>query len=107
MTRANILQIGLGVFLLGGVGYGVFSYFGLDGLNAGIASEAILISIIFIWVGSYFFRVITGNMTFMEQRKRYRRSYDEFEEIQIQKKFDSMSEEEKDLLIKEMEIDKK
>ena len=103
MTRAKVLQLGLLVLLLGGVGYFVFRMFGLDPSKAGIASEALLILLLIVWTGSYFFRVITGNMTFMEQRKRYRKAYEEMTEEKIKEKFEAMSPEEKIALIEELE----
>ncbi len=106
MTRANIFLIGLAVFLVGGIGYGSFLLLGFDSSNAGIASEALLVLIICVWVGSYFLRVISGKMTFMEQRKRYRQLYESLSEKELQQKFDSMSEEEKSRLINKLEIDK-
>ena len=103
MTRIRVFQLGLLVLLFGGSGYLGFRIFGLDGFSAGIASEALLVLIICIWTGTYFGRVITGNMTFNEQRKRYRKLYDKKFDEKIQKKFNSMSEEEQIKLIKELE----
>ena len=93
-------------FLIGGIGYGSFMFLGLDASSAGIASQAILVLLLLGWISSYFLRVIGGKMTFMEQRKRYRESYEKVTEKVLQKKFDSMSEEEQTSLIKELEIDK-
>ena len=107
MTKANVIQLGLLVFVLGGIFYGAFIALGLDQSKAGIAAEAVLVLIVCLWSVSYFFRVITGNMTFMEQRKRYRKAYEELAEAKLLEKFDSMSEDEKINLIKELEIDKK
>ncbi len=44
-------------------------------------------------------------MTFMEQRKRYRKEYQEITERELEAKFDSMSNEDKIRLIKEVEKD--
>ncbi len=107
MTRFNVLQIGLIAFFIGAIGYVSFLVFGFDSSKAGIASEALLVLIIMAWVGSYFSRVFSGKMTFMEQRKRYREAYDQKTNRLIQDKYDSMSEEDKNRLINELEIDKK
>ncbi len=107
MTRTNVLQIGLIAFLIGAIGYASFLALGFDSSKAGIASEALLIFLVIAWTGSYFFRVVTGKMTFMEQRKRYRDAYDQKTNRLIQDKYDSMSEEDKARLINELEIDKK
>ncbi len=106
MTRAKVLQLGLLILLLGGVGYFCFLTLGFDEASAGIAAEAVLVLIVFGWTGSYFFRVITGKMTFIEQRKRYRKVYDQLTNSKLQAKFDEMSEEDQLRLIKEIEEEK-
>ena len=103
MTRAKVFQIGLLVFLLGGLGYEAFQLLGLESISAGIATQSILILIIFGWTGSYLFRVFSGNMTFMEQRKRYREAYEKLTDKKIKEKFDAMTEEEQIQLIKSVE----
>ena len=55
------------------------------------------------WTGSYLLRVITGKMTFMEQRKRYLQSYEELTNTELQQKYDAMSEKENTLLMEEIE----
>tara|TARA_B100000700_G_C14570228_1_gene635231 strand:+ start:331 stop:654 length:324 start_codon:yes stop_codon:yes gene_type:complete len=103
LTRIKVFQIGLIVFVLGGVVYEVFQLFGFESISAGIAAQSILILLIFAWTLSYLFRVFTGNMTFMEQRKRYREAYEKLTDERIQEKFDAMSEEERMQLIKDVE----
>ena len=100
MTRAKVFQIGLIVFLLGGLEYEAFQLIGLESVSAGIAAQSILILIIFAWTASYLFRVFSGNMTFMEQRKRYRQAYEKLTDEKIREKFDAMTEEEKIELLK-------
>ena len=106
MTRAKVFQIGFLVFVLGGLGYEAFQFLGFESISAGIATQSILILIIFAWTTSYLFRVFSGNMTFMEQRKRYREAYEKLTDEKIRKKFDSLSDEEKIELIKEVEKEK-
>ncbi len=103
MTRAKVFQIGFIVFLLGGLTYEVFQLIGFESISAGIAAQSILILIIFAWTASYLFRVFSGNMTFMEQRKRYREAYEKMTDEKLMKKFDSMTEEEKLELLKTVE----
>lgn len=103
MTRAKVIQLGLLVLLMGGMGYFGFRMFGFDAPTAGIASQVILILIVIGWTGSYFFRVFTGNMTFIEQRNRYRKAYDELTTSKLESSFDALSEEEQTKLIKELE----
>ena len=106
MTRAQVIQLGLGALFLGAVGYSFFSFIGFEGASAGIASEAVLIGIVLLWTLSYLFRVVTGKMTFMEQRKRYRKAYEKITEEELQTRFDSLSEEDQVKLINEMDMDK-
>ncbi len=103
MTRAKVFQIGLIVFLLGGLGYEAFQLLGFESISAGIATQSILILIIFAWTASYLFRVFSGNMTFIEQRKRYREAYDKLTEEKIREKFEAMTDEEKFELLKKVE----
>ena len=52
MTRGQSLLIGLAVFALGGLGYGIFLATGLEGFSAGIAAEALLVVVVLGWTGS-------------------------------------------------------
>ena len=106
MTRLKVLQIGLGVFALGGLGYSVLRDIGFQGSSAGIASEALLVLIVLGWTGSYLFRVVTGKMTFMEQRRRYRKAYEELTTSELQARFEALPEDEQIRLMKEIENDK-
>ncbi len=103
MTRAQVFQIGLFVFVLGGLGYELFQLFGFESISAGIATQSILILIIFAWTVSYLFRVFSGNMTFMEQRKRYREAYEKLTDEKIKEKFEAMTDKEKIELLKTVE----
>ena len=105
MTRAKVFQIGLMVFVLGGLGYEVFQLLGFESISAGIATQLILILIIFAWTASYLLRVFSGNMTFMEQRKRYREAYEKLTDEKIREKFEAMTDEEKIELLKAVEED--
>ena len=100
MTRAKVFQIGLIFFILGGLGYEVFQLIGLESISAGIATQTLLILIIFGWTASYLLRVFSGNMTFMEQRKRYRKAYEKLTDEKIREKFEAMTEDEKIELLK-------
>ena len=106
MTRSQVFLIGLIVFALGGLVYEVFQLIGFESISAGIAAQSILILVVFGWTISYLFRVFTGNMTFMEQRKRYREAYEKLTDEKIIEKFDAMSEQEKNELLKMVEDEK-
>ena len=105
MTRVKVIQLGLGVFALGGLGYLAFRLIGFQGGSAGIASEALLVLIVLGWTGSYLFRVVSGRMTFMEQRRRYRKAYEELTTSELQARFASLPEDEQIRLMKELESD--
>jgi len=102
VTRGQSLLIGLAVFGLGGLGYGIFLATGLEGFSAGIAAEALLVVIVFGWTASYLFRVVTGRMTYMEQRRRYRDAYDAATDVELQKRFEALSPAEQEALLREV-----
>ena len=107
MTRGKVLLIGLAVLLLGGVGYVGFDAAGLEGFSAGIAAQAVLVMIVVIWTSSYLFRVVTGQMTYMEQRRRYREVYDEQETQDLEARFEAMSPDEQQALLRKSGIEEK
>ena len=105
MTRGKVLLIGLGVLLLGGAGYVGFEAAGLEGFSAGIAAQAVLVLIVVVWTSSYLFRVVTGQMTYMEQRRRYREVYDEQEAQDLEARFEALSPDEQQALLRKIGVD--
>ena len=103
LTRAKVIQLGLVFLFLGGFGYAFFRLVGFEGTSAGIASEAALVLVLVGWVVSYLIRVVTGKMTFNEQRKRYLEAYEKLTTAELQSKFESMTQEEQARLLKEVE----
>ena len=99
MTRAGVLKLGLGLLATGGLGYWLFEALGLEGFSAGIAAEALLVVVVVVWTSSYLFRVVTGRMTYMQQRRRYRSEYDQLTAQQLQERFDALSPEEQEALM--------
>ena len=99
MTRAGVLKLGLGLLATGGLGYWLFEALGLEGFSAGIAAEALLVVVVVVWTSSYLFRVVTGRMTYMQQRRRYRSEYDQLTAQQLQERFDALSPEEQESLM--------
>lgn len=102
ITRGKALLAGGAVFVLGGLGYWAFQAAGLEGFSAGIAAQAMLVAVVLVWTGSYLFRVVTGNMTYMEQRRRYRSAYDAATEEELQRRFDALSPAEQEQLLREL-----
>ena len=105
MTRGKVLLIGLAVLLFGGIAQFCFQAAGFEGFSAGIAAEALLIVIVVVWTSSYLFRVVTGQMTYMDQRRRYREVYDKQEAEALQASFDALPEEEQQALLRKIGAD--
>ncbi len=102
MTRGSVLLAGLAVFGLGGVGYLAFRFSGFDDFTPGIAASALLMLVVLVWTGSYLFRVVSGRMTYMEQRRRYRAAYDAATDAELQARFEALSPEEQRRLLAEV-----
>jgi len=102
ITRGKALLAGLAIFGIGGIGYWGFQAAGFEGFSAGIAAQALLVVIVLVWTGSYLFRVVTGNMTYMEPRRRYRSGYDAATDEELLKRFDALSPEEQEKLMQEL-----
>ena len=105
MTRGKVLLIGLAVLLIGGLGQVGFQAAGFESFSAGIAAEALLVVIVVVWTSSYLFRVVTGQMTYMDQRRRYREVYDKQEAEVLQARFDALPEEEQQALLRKIGAD--
>ncbi len=103
MTKGKVLQIGLLIFFLGILSYKLLPQFGFDNFTASTISNFILILVVITWVSTYVFRVVNGKMTFMEQRKRYRKKYEKTLNDKLEIKFNSLSKEEQEKLMKELE----
>ena len=103
MTKVKVIQIGLIISLLGFLLYKIPSSLSIIEINLGSISNIILFSMISLWVTTYLLRVVNGKMTFMEQRKRYRNKYDELMDEKLKKKFNSMTVEEQNILLKDIE----
>jgi len=102
ISRGGALLAGAVVFAIGGLGYWGFQALGFEGFSAGIAAQALLVAVVLVWTGSYLFRVVSGNMTYMEQRRRYRSAYDAATEAELQERFDALSPAEQQALLEEI-----
>ena len=103
MTRGQALLAGLAIFAIGGLGYWGFSQFGgLEGFDSGIAASVLLMAVVLLWTGSYLFRVVSGRMTYMEQRRTYRAAYDAATDAELQARFEALSPEEQQRLLAEV-----
>ncbi len=102
MTRAQALLLGLALLGLGAGGYAIFQASGFEGFSAGIAASVLLLLVVVGWTGTYLVRVLTGSMTFSEQRRRYRAAYDAATDAELQARFDALPEAEQVRLLSEL-----
>ena len=100
MRRIDAIGIAIGVFAAGGVVYLFLQVAGLDGLQAGIWSQALLVAGLIGWLLTYLFRAVTQNMTYNQQLKDY-------EDAVLQKRLDEMTPEELEKLQAEIEQEKR
>ena len=103
MTKLKVLQLGLFIAIIGFLSYKFSPFFGLSEISTSSISNLILITIVLVWVSSYLLRVINGNMTFMEQRKRYRKKYETVLNDKLESKFNALSEDEQEKLMEDLE----
>ena len=103
MTKGKVIQIGLFISLTGLISYKFAPQIGIDNFTATTLSSCILILIVITWVTSYVYRVVNGKMTFMEQRKRYRKEYEKVVNDKLENKFNSLSKEEQQKLMEDLE----
>jgi len=103
LTKGKVIQIGLFVSLIGLISYKFAPQFGIDNFTASTISSCILILIVITWVTSYVYRVVNGKMTFMEQRKRYRKEYEKIVNDKLETKFNALPKEEQEKLMKDLE----
>jgi hypothetical protein len=105
VTRGQVLLLGFALLGLGAAGYGLLRTSGLEGFSPGIAASALLLLLVLGWTGTYLARVVTGRMTFSEQRRIYRKSYDALTTAELQARFDALPAEEQARLLAELEGD--
>ncbi len=101
MTKGQALLLGLAVFGLGALGYGLFQANGFEGFSAGIAASALLMLLVLGWTATYLLRAFTGNMTYMQQRRSYRAGYDAATSEELERRFNALSPEEQLRLLRE------
>ncbi|NEO30309.1 MAG: DUF3007 family protein [Symploca sp. SIO3C6] len=87
MRRIDAIGIGIAIFAAGGLVYVILQIAGLDRLQAGIWTQAVLVGGLIGWLLTYLLRVGTKNMTYNQQLKDY-------EEAVLQKRLEAMTPEE-------------
>ena len=103
MTKGKVIQIGIFVSLIGLISYKFTPQIGIENLTATTISSCILILIVVTWVTSYVYRVVNGKMTFMEQRRRYRKEYEKVVNDKLETKFNALPKEEQEKLMEDLE----
>jgi len=103
LTKGKVIQIGFLISLLGLLSYNFAPQLGFNFFTTSTISNLILIIIVMLWVSSYVYRVVSGKMTFMEQRKRYRKEYEKIMDSKLEMKFNSMSKEEQENFLKDLD----
>ena len=99
MRRIDAIGITIGFFGAGGLIYLVLQVVGIDGTDAGIWTQAILVGGLVIWLLTYLFRVSNSDMTYNQQLNDY-------EEAVMQKRLEEMTPEELAKLQAEIEQEK-
>lgn len=87
MRRIDVLVIGLGMFIVSGLAFGVLRASGLDLNNAGLWTQVLLVGGLVGWLATYVVRATTGTMTYHQQRRDY-------EDAVLQKRLEEMTPEE-------------
>jgi uncharacterized membrane protein (DUF485 family) len=103
LTKGKVIQIGFFISFIGLISYNLAPQMGIDNFTATTLSSSILILIVITWVTTYVFRVVTGKMTFMEQRKRYRKEYEKVVNDKLETKFNALSKKEQQKLMDDLE----
>ena len=103
MTKGKVIQIGILFSLIGLIIYEFSPQIGINNFTATTTSNFILILIVITWVTSYVYRVVNGKMTFMEQRRRYRKEYEKVVNDKLETKFNALSKEEQEKLMDDLE----
>lgn len=99
MTKGHVLLLGLALLVVGGMLPQVLQWAGFGELNAGLASTALLVLVVILWVTSYGWRVVRGDMTFMQMRRHYRQRYDQATDEELLRRFEALSETEQQELL--------
>lgn len=99
MRRVDVIGIGLGLFVAGGLVFAVLRLTGADPTNAGIWTQALLVAVLLGWLFTYVGRAVSGNMTYHQQRREY-------DDAVLQKRLDELTPEELAQLQAEVEQEK-
>lgn len=96
MRRIDVIGLGLGIFVAGGLAYLFFQSIGLDSISAGIWAQTLLVGGLLGWLLTYVFRAVTQTMTYNQQIKDYQQAV-------LQKRLEELTPEELEKLQAEVE----
>jgi hypothetical protein len=102
MTKGQSLLVGLAILGLGAGVYGFTRASGLDGFSPGILTSAVLMVVVIAWTATYLLRAVSGNMTYMHQRRDYRKAYDAFTTEELERQFNALPPDEQERLLREI-----
>ena len=75
MRRIDAIGITVGIFAAGGLAYIILKIAGLEGMEAGIWSQLLLVGGLIGWVATYLLRVTGQKMTYHQQREAYEQAF--------------------------------
>jgi hypothetical protein len=87
MRRIDVIGVGVGIFVAGGLVYLALQQFGIDTISAGIWTQLLLVGGLVGWTLTYVFRAVTGTMTYNQQLQEY-------EDAVLQKRLEDLTPEE-------------
>eukprot|EP00181_Compsopogon_caeruleus_P006704 CAMPEP_0184677878 /NCGR_PEP_ID=MMETSP0312-20130426/498_1 /TAXON_ID=31354 /ORGANISM="Compsopogon coeruleus, Strain SAG 36.94" /LENGTH=172 /DNA_ID=CAMNT_0027126075 /DNA_START=917 /DNA_END=1435 /DNA_ORIENTATION=- len=95
-TRGEVLVAGFVALAVPLLGYWALLLLGVDDLQAGLWTSGLASVALFVWVGTYLFRVANKDMTYATQLREY-------EDGVLQRRYEELSEEEKKTLLREVD----
>jgi membrane protein implicated in regulation of membrane protease activity len=84
MRRIDVIGIGIGIFVAGGLLYVVLQQVGMDSFTAGLWTQAIAMLGLLGWLATYAYRAVTQRMTYNQQLKDY-------EDAVLQKRLETLA----------------
>jgi membrane protein implicated in regulation of membrane protease activity len=99
MRRIDVIALGLGLLVSGGLLYGLLQFVGLAEFDAGLWTQTILVAGLVLWVVTYLVRVLSKKMTYAQQLKDY-------EDAVLQKRLEALSPEDLAQLQAEVEAER-
>jgi hypothetical protein len=100
MRRIDVILISLAVLVAGGGVYWLLQVAGVEAASAGVWTQFVLILGLLGWLGTYIYRALTKQMTYVQQLQDY-------EEAVLQKRYEEMTPEQLEQLQAELEQERR